>query len=160
FIPAATPGFTVTPTNNLVTSESGGTDTFTVVLDKAPAADVTIGVSSSNTGEGTVSPSSLTFNSGNWNIPQTVTVTGGDDAVIDGTVSYTVILGAATSADANYNGINPVDVSVQNIDNESGISVSPTSGLITTEAGGTDTFNVHLNTQPTANVTIGLSSSD
>ena len=39
-----------------------------------------------------------------------------------------------------------------------GIDVNPTSGLTTTEAGGTSTFDVTLLTQPTANVTIGLSS--
>ena len=52
-------------------------------------------------------------------------------------------------------------MSVTNTDNDTaGITVSPISGLTTTEAGGTATFTVVLNTQPTANVTIGLSSSD
>ena len=36
-----------------------------------------------------------------------------------------------------------------------GITVTPTPGLTTTEAGGTATFTVVLNTQPTADVTIG-----
>lgn len=40
-----------------------------------------------------------------------------------------------------------------------GIAISPTSGLQTTEAGGEATFTVALTTVPTANVTIGLSSS-
>ena len=38
--------------------------------------------------------------------------------------------------------------------------MTPTTGLTTTEAGGTATFTVVLNTQPTADVTIALSSSD
>lgn len=42
----------------------------------------------------------------------------------------------------------------------SGITVSPTSGLTTTEAGGTATFTVVLNTQPTADVTIDIRSND
>ena len=43
-----------------------------------------------------------------------------------------------------------------NTDNDAvGITVTPTSGLTTTEAGGTATFTVVLTTQPTANVTIG-----
>jgi len=41
-----------------------------------------------------------------------------------------------------------------------GINVSPTSGLTTTEIGGTAQFTVVLSTQPTANVTINLSSND
>ena len=79
----ATPfaGVTVTPTSGLTTTEAGGTATFTVVLTSQPTASVTMGLSSSNTAEGTVSPSSLTFTSANWNTAQTVTVTGVDDFV-------------------------------------------------------------------------------
>jgi len=57
--------------------------------------------------------------------------------------------------------MDPADVAVMNTDNDTpGIAVNPTSGLTTTEAGGTATFTVALTSQPTANVTIGLSSSD
>ena len=63
---------------------------------------------------------------------------------------------AATSADSTYTGLNAADVSVTNTDDDSaGITVTPTSGLTTTEAGGTATFTVVLTTQPTADVTIG-----
>jgi len=73
-----------------------------VVLTSQPAADVTIAVTSSDTSEGTVSPATLTFAAANWGVPQTVTVTGVDDAISDGAVGYTVVLGAATSADPNF----------------------------------------------------------
>jgi len=160
FIAAAQPGFTVTPTN-AVTSEFGITTNFSVVLDLAPTNDVTINMSSSNPAEGIISTNSLTFNSTNWNIPQIVTITGQDDAVADGPVSYTIILDPAISTDPNYNGLDPADVSVVNVDDETaGISVTPTSGLVTTESGGTATFSVFLNRQPTADVTICLSSAN
>ena len=121
---------------------------------------MTIGVSSSDTSEGTVSPSSLTFTSSNWNANQTVTVTGVDDSVADGNQSYTVVLAAASSSDSGYSGLNPVDVTLTNTDDETaGFTVSSISGN-TTEAGGTATFTVKLSSQPTANVTIGVSSSD
>ena len=61
-------GITVTPTTGLTTTEAGGTATFTVVLTTQPTADVTIGLSSSDTTEGTVSPASLTFTTANWNV--------------------------------------------------------------------------------------------
>ena len=94
-------------------------------------------------------------------MPQTVTVTGVDDFVVDGNVAYTIVTAAATSTDPNYNGVNASDVTVTNTDNDiAGITVTPTSGLTTTEAGGTATFTVVLNSQPTANVTIGLTSSN
>ncbi|MBF0350348.1 MAG: DUF1566 domain-containing protein [SAR324 cluster bacterium] len=100
------------------TTEAGGTSTFTVKLNSKPEANVTIPVSSSNTAEGTVSISTLTFTSSNYSIAQTVTVTGVDDAVVDGDIAYTIILAAATSSDLNYSGLNPSDVSVTNTDND------------------------------------------
>jgi len=152
---------TVSPISGLVTTELGGTDTFTVVLNIQPTADVTIGLSSNDSTEGTVSPSSVTFNSTNWSTPQTLTVTGVDDSIYDGNISYSIITAPATSSDPNFNGLNASDVSVMNIDNDiPGITVTPTSGLVTNESGGTDTFTIVLNTQPTANVRIGLSSND
>src|SRR5207248_3348964 len=152
-------GITVTPTSGLVTTEAGGTDTFTVVLNSQPTAGVTIALSSSNTAEGTVAPASISFTTLNWNIAQTITVSGVDDFVDDGNTAYSIVTAAATSSDSNYSGMNPSNVSVTNTDNDTaGVTVSPTSGLITTEAGGTDSFTVVLNSQPTANVSIDLSS--
>ncbi len=159
FIPAPTPGVTVTPTANLLTTESGGTASFDVVLDAPPTAEVTINVSSSDETEGTVSASALTFTPDTWSTPQTVTVTGQDDAAADGQIAYSIVLAAATSTDARYNGMKPSNVEAINADNEAGVTLSASS-LATTEAGGTATFTVELNTAPTADVVIGLSSSD
>ncbi len=157
-------GITVEPTSGLVTTEAGGTATFTVVLDCAPAAEVTIDLTSSDTAEGTVSPASLIFTSADWNTPQTVTVTGVDDAVMDGDAVYTVVTAPAVSFDPAYAGTNPNDVTVTNMDNDApgsgGITVDPISGLLTAEAGGTATFTVVLDSQPTGDVVIGLTSSD
>jgi len=154
-------GITVTPTSGLGTTEGGGQATFTIVLNSQPTASVNIGLSSSDTTEGTVSPASVTFTTGNWSSAQTVTMTGVDDLVADGNVAYTIDTAAATSTDPNYSGMDASDVSVTNNDNEiAGITVNPTAGLVTTEGGGQATFTIVLNTQPTASVSIGLSSSD
>jgi hypothetical protein len=154
-------GITINPTSGLITTEAGGTATFTVVLTSQPGSAVTIGLSSSDPTEGTVSPVSVTLNHGNWYVEQTVTVTGLDDPDPDGDIDYQIITAPAVSNDQNYNGLDAADISVTNQDNDTiGISVNPVSGLITTEAGGTVTFTVGLNNQPSADVTIGLSSSD
>ena len=110
-----TAGFTVSSISGN-TTEAGGTATFTVKLSSQPTANVTIGVSSSDTTEGTVSPSLLTFTSANWNANQTVTVTGVNDSLNDGNQSYTVVLASANSSDSGYSGLNPNDVSVTNTD--------------------------------------------
>src|SRR5258705_6282723 len=105
-----------------------------------PTANVTIGLSSSDLTEGTVAPGSVTFTPGNWNMAQTVTVTGVDDFGVDGNVPYTIVTAAATSTDGIYNGLDAADVGVTNTDDDTaGITVIPTSGLTTTEGGGTAT---------------------
>jgi hypothetical protein len=75
---------------------------------------VVIPVASSDPSEGGVSSSSLTFTTANWNLAQTITVTGVDDLIDDGPVAYTITLGAPTSADAIYAAINPADVAATN----------------------------------------------
>lgn len=162
YIPAPTPGVSVSPTNGLVTSENGAAASFTVVLDALPTTNVTIAVSTSDTTLGIVSTNSLVFSTNNWNVPQTVTVTGVTNTIANGGIHpYTVNLGAAVSADTNYNGFQPVSVAVANVNNNlPGVAVWPTNGLVTTEGGGTASFSVLLNSQPTANVTIALASSN
>ena len=136
-------GITVDPVIGLATWEGGGTDTFTVVLNVAPTADVVIQLSSDDTTEGTASPGSLTFTPGNWNTSQTVTVTGVDDLTVDGNQVYTIKTDPAVSADANYDGLNPDDVTVTNVDddvqhrltvNKSGAG----SGTVTSSPAGID----------------------
>ncbi len=123
------PGAIVSPTSGLATTEAGGTATFTVVLGSQPAADVTIGVTSSDATEGTAAPASLTFTSANWNVAQTVTVTGVDDILADGNQAYTIVTSAATSADASYNGLAVADVGVTNVDDETSASDGDGDGV-------------------------------
>ena len=68
---------------------------------------------SSNEAEGVISTESITFNSANWNEPQTVTVTGVDDSVADGDKTYQIVTAPAVSADRNYSGLNAADVATQ-----------------------------------------------
>ena len=51
-----------------------------MVLDSQPTGDVTVTPSSSDTGAATVAPV-LTFTAGNWDQPQSLTVTGVNDAI-------------------------------------------------------------------------------
>lgn len=129
------PCFVVTPTSGLVTTENGGTAVFEVKLTSKPAADVTITLLSSDTSEGTASVPSLTFTSDNWSTPQVVTVTGVDDQYEDGDVAYSIITGVATGSDTNYNGLNPPDVLVTNLDND----VLPEVTLVATDASASET---------------------
>ncbi|MBK8170391.1 MAG: integrin [Sandaracinaceae bacterium] len=124
-------GVTVTPTSGLVTNEAGGTSAFNVVLTSQPTASVSISLMSSNTAEGTVAPASVTFTTMNWSTPQTVTVSGVNDFILDGDVAYTIVTGNAVSADADYNGQVVADVSVTN---------RPVSYIKASNTGASDSF--------------------
>jgi RHS repeat-associated protein len=110
-------GITVHPTEGLTTSEDGETAEFTVILDSQPTSDVVISIRSSDLSEGTIAIAELVFTPDNWNQLQTVIVTGVYDGEIDGDRNYTVILNGAESQDSNYNGIDPEDVTIVNLDN-------------------------------------------
>ncbi len=154
-------GVKVDPVNGLTTTEAGGTTTFTVRLKSEPLAGIEINLSSSDLTEGTVFPASLSFTGANWQTAQTVTVTGVDDVIVDGNVSYIIVTSKTISIDPNYDGLNVDDVSVTNSDDDShGVYIAPVSGLKTTENGGTDTFKVQLTSKPTADVSIHLHSSE
>ena len=124
-------GVTVVPptstSSRLRTTESGGTATFRVTLDSEPTGAVVLDVASSNTAEGTVMPSALTFAAADWNTEQTVTLTGVDDATAmpanpaDGNQDYTVTLTVNQAATADeYDGVAIVTVYAVNADNEYG----------------------------------------
>ena len=136
-------GITVNPTSGLVTTEAGDTATFSVVLNTQPTTTVMIDLSSDDTGEGTVSPASLTFTTNDWSTAQTVTVTGVDDDIDDGNQSYTIVTAEATSSDQSYSGLNATDVSVTNTDND--ITGDPPSAGSWTDVGFWDFLNTGTN---------------
>ncbi len=145
-------GIIVSPTSGLTTTEGGGTATFTVVLTSTPTADVVIALTSSNTAEGTVDPASLTFTSANWNVAQTVTVTGVDDPTADGDVVFNISF-VVTSGDPNYDGVALPDVPVTNLDDDtSGVTISPTEFI--GRENETYSYSIQLSSVPSGAVTI------
>ena len=85
-------GFTIAETEGSTgVTEAGGTDTFTVVLNAQPDANVILSIISGDTGEATVT-GTVTFTPANWDTAQVVTVTGVDDDLVDGTVSSTTTI--------------------------------------------------------------------
>jgi tetratricopeptide (TPR) repeat protein len=154
-------GFTLTAIDGTTVTEGGPADNFTVVLNTQPNTDVVLTLTSSDATEVAVSPTTVTFTGSDWNFAQTVTVTSVDDDIIDGTQvsTITVAVDDAASDDA-FDVVPDSLVTVQTLDNDvAGISVSAASGP-TTEAGGTATFSVVLDAEPSGDVTIGLSSSN
>jgi hypothetical protein len=109
-------GVTVTQTNgSTAVAESGTSDSFTVALNSAPTATVTISIAGNNID---LSADTLTFTPANWQIPQTVRLSAVNDSTVEGTETSSLTL-TASSTDAAYNGvtINPLSATI--FDNDS-----------------------------------------
>ena len=146
-----TPGVSIDPP--AVTVVEGQSNTYTVVLDTRPSADVTVTISGHDGTDVSVAPSTLIFTSDNWNAAQTVTVRAAqdDDAAVDGTV--TLAHAVSSVDDADYNSVTADSVAVT-IDEEdtAGVSIAPTA--LTVLEGQSNSYKVVLNTQPTAAVVV------
>ena len=156
---------------DLQTTEIAGADTFVISLAKAPVDTVVITVTTDDATEGLVkggnSPTTalaaitLTFTTTDWQTPQTVTVIGQDDFEIDTNQIYTVSVATDTvlTLDTEYDVLSAQTVSVTNADNDvAGLTVA--NSVYATEGGSTDTFNIKLNTKPSADVVIPLTVED
>ena len=110
-------GIAVTPTD-VQTSEDGDSATIGFVLITEPTANVTFGLSLSDTTEGSLSATQLTFTPDNWNTLQTISINGVDDGLTDGDVTYQLITANSVSDDTTYNGLVVDDVTLTNIDDE------------------------------------------
>lgn len=152
-------GFTVINLSGLTTTEAGGAVSFAVVMNTLPTNSVTIpSIVATPSSEGTASPSSLTFAPGEWFTPKIVTVTGVDDYIVDGSRTVSIVTGAATSADTDYNGLaGPVFPSVTNTDDDvPGFILTSPGSLTISENGGTLSFAIHLSSQPPPGFTVTL----
>jgi uncharacterized protein (DUF1800 family) len=141
------------------------TDTYTVRLGSAPSSMVTL--TNRANAQLSLSPATLSFDSANWNTPQTVTVSAVNDSFTGETVHLGYIGHAVTSTDPAYANANVPGVVAFVGDNEqsgsNGITVRHTggdtaAGTTVTEGGASDSFVFALNRAPTGPVTVTVSS--
>ena len=103
------PGITVSPT--LIVVNRGNGRTVNVVLNTRPTDDVVVTVEPSDDDVCFASETTLTFTSANWDEPQTFIATFLEDA--DEDKCSVRLLADTETADTNYNGLNPDDVTVR-----------------------------------------------
>lgn len=103
----------VTPTA-LTVSEAGTQATFTLVPESQPADTVVVTIVNLDFSEVKIDKNQITFLPENWNVPQTVTVTGLPDTVVD--VDQVAVLAISTddkaTRDSAYFAVDPPDVFV------------------------------------------------
>jgi uncharacterized protein len=102
-------------------TEGGATDTYTIVLNTQPTADVIVTITPDS--QSTTNTTSLTFTPASWNTPQTVTAIAVDDLLVEGTHT-SIISHSVASSDSNYNGINIGSVTATITDNDVALSIT------------------------------------
>ena len=128
---------------------------YTIVLNSEPLGEVTIDPESSNPSKVTVAPARLTFNAGNWNTPQTITLGAPHDPDVDdemAEISHTV-----SGADYAGETADGFRVSIEDNDMER-VNVAPTR--LRFVEGGTGVYEVWLDTQPSVGQTVTISVTD
>ena len=143
--------------STVAVSESGTSDTYTVVLASEPTGDVTVTLATPG-GQATAvstsgATSTLTFTDENWDDPQSVTVNAVDDEVAEGDHSTAV---THTASGGGYDSVSIGSVTVEIDDNDvAGASVAPGT-VDVAEGGASATYTLVLNSQPTSDVTISI----
>ena len=128
-----------------LTDKEESTATYTVRLRTQPTGNVTVAVASSDVEAATVAPTSLPFTTGDWDISQTVTVTGEPDNVDNPGRSRPVTI---THTAAGY--ANDVKFNMPVTDDDTtGLIFSRPSVSVTDKEESTATYTVRLRTQPT-----------
>ncbi len=147
-------GVTVTPT--ALTVDEGGDETYTVVLDSEPTADVAVTVTTDLADTDlSLDKTSLTFTADNWNTAQTVTVSaaGDEDAVVDDAVTLT-----HTVRGGDYGSVTAHAVAVTIVEDD-----TPTlsmSGVRADEDVGEMVFEVTLSLASSNEVTVAYATSN
>ena len=148
-------GLVLDPADGVRVTEGGGTATFAVALLTRPSDAVTVAVTVTDGGEGTVEPSALVFTPGNWGTARTVTVTGTDDDIDDGDVAWRVRLDTSSGGDADYDRLEDAYVAVTTTDDDG----APTASLVLVPAsipenGGVSTVTAVLSHPSAAATTV------
>ena len=155
-----TAGVTVSKSAVTVTEQDTTGDTYTVVLDSQPTANVTITIGGQTAADITAAPTPLTFTTTNWGTPQTVTVTAGNDT--DTVTDTHSLTHSATSSDTDYSGIPIANVGVTVNDNDSTIPALSFDNINITvdEDGSQAALSVELSQASTVTVTVDYATSD
>ena len=155
-----TPGYTVNSVVGVLTEGDMTTAYFTVVLDATPSSNVIINLSNGDPSEVTLSTTSITFTPANWNVTQTITLFSEDDPIIDGPQTTLITASVNGLSDPNFASLDDQTVSVITNDNDSASVKVTVIDNLTSEDGDTGSFEIVLESQPSDDVLIDLSSSN
>ena len=114
--------------------ENGAAGSFTVRLNAPPSAEVLVPIGPVDSTEWQILDLDVRLDASNWQTGRTVLVTPIDDAQVDGDQTAVLVLGPAQSADVRFNGLDPADVSLTNLDDDGPQILVCMSGAVTAKA--------------------------
>ena len=143
---------------SLSQGENAASASYSLRLSTRPSTKVVIGLSvGDSTVAGITSATSITFTPGNWTRPQSVTVMTVNDNVDNDPHRSTAI--AHTVSGGDYAAVVAGSVAVVAVDDDArGVTLSQNSFDLAENAGRAS-YTVRLNSEPTANVVLAISSS-
>ena len=137
--------------DGLTVQEQGPDSTYTVRLGQAPTGNVTVAISGQSTTV-TVDSTPLTFTTGNWSTPQTVTLTAFNDSNrTDDSFTLT-----HTASGGGYNNVTEsLSVTVEDDDGPVHAHID-SGGIVSLTEGGSRTYRIWLDSAPTEQVTVAV----
>ena len=145
-------------TPSSLTVAEGGSGSYTVALSSEPTAAVMVtlsfgsGATVDTDADTDGNQNTLSFSTSNWNTPQTVAVSTGQDAdAIDDTITL------SHSASGGDYGLVTANLSVTIIDDDKAPALVLTPESLTVAEGGSGSYTVRLAGSPTAAVTVTVS---
>ena len=134
----------------------GETGTYTVRLHARPESDVTVDITGHENTAISISPGTLTFTPGDWNVPKTVEITAAQD---DNETDEDAVNLVHSSPEEEYENVPEMTVSVS-VQDDDRPAVITSRTAITLLEGNKNTYGVRLSVQPeqgsTAIVTIAV----
>lgn len=143
---------------------------FEISLRSKPLFAVTLNLTSSSThNDGTLNVSSLAFTPSNWNVPQTVRVTGASDGTNEGNLTYVISFNIST-ADTVYGNVGHTYVgkpsfNIRSCDNDESTLIvdcacTGANTSSTTESGGQASFYLITQSEPGSPVNVNFDVDD
>ncbi len=137
------------PTTRL-TVEEGGSATVEVTLSEAPVGSLAVVVAADDAAISSVAPTALTFDAANYDVPQTITISGTQDD--DDVTETSGVALTASGAEAAA-----IELTV-NDDEHQAVLVS--AATVALAEGASEQVGVTLRFPPAADVTVAVSSDD
>ena len=137
-------GIVTSPASTVVLE--GETQTYTVRLHAEPESNVTVDITGHENTAISVSPETLTFTPGDWNVPKTVEVTAAQD---DDETDEDAVTLTHSSPEEEYKNVPEMTVSIRVQDDDRPTVLTSRTAITLLEGeGGGNAYGVRLSVQP------------